>query len=167
MSKKTLSPKLKAIRDSMVCAQCKRIGMGRRVSEVRTKPLIECKCESCEDTFLSKDPRRYCSVMCWTASPDFRAHLARISEKGRAAFKKKCADGRRICPVCQINPVKPGNKFCSVKCWRRHYAELFDYQIANPSTIEEIHGYDEYLSQEELPCLVEGCDWKGKYPLST
>lgn len=143
---------------------CKSQGMGRKISKKRAKPVqMFGPCPTCKKKFPSKDPRVYCSLACWLASPRFKEMLVENSRKGNEAFKQKCEDERPDCPVCKVNKVKPGRKFCSRKCWRQSYAELFDYQIANPSTLEELQGFDEYLSQEELPCLVEGCDWAGRH----
>lgn len=188
---KSLSPALQEFRKSIRCANCdspfeasdsqafrayyqksdvycspvcKSQGMGRKISKQRAKkPQMYGPCPTCKKKFPSKDHRVYCSLPCWLASPEFKAMLAENSKKGNEAYKRKCEDERPICPVCKINKVKPGRKFCSKKCWRQSFAELFDYQIANPCTLEELQGFDEYLSQEELPCLVEGCDWKGKH----
>jgi hypothetical protein len=52
-------------------------------------------------------------------------------------------------------------KFCSMICYRKYMAERFDRWIANPQRVNLPQAYDEFLTQEELPCLVEGCDWTG------
>ena len=54
-------------------------------------------------------------------------------------------------------------KFCSKDCRRLHYAERFDRWVANPETLALPQCYDEFLMQEELPCLIDGCEWKGKH----
>ena len=42
-------------------------------------------------------------------------------------------------------------------------AERFDRWIAAPQNIALPQGYDEFLSQNELPCLIEGCNWTGRH----
>jgi hypothetical protein len=42
-------------------------------------------------------------------------------------------------------------------------SERFDRWTANPETIALPQNYDEFLSKNELPCLVDNCDWKGKF----
>lgn len=41
--------------------------------------------------------------------------------------------------------------------------KLFDKWVANPQSIEELRGFDEYLSRDTLDCLVEGCGWSGRH----
>lgn len=38
----------------------------------------------------------------------------------------------------------------------------FDRWVANPEGMALPQCYDEFLDREELACVVEGCDWKGK-----
>ena len=42
-------------------------------------------------------------------------------------------------------------------------AKRFDRWIANPQTLALPQAYDEFLTGEELPCLVEGCNWRGQW----
>ena len=41
-------------------------------------------------------------------------------------------------------------------------AERFDRWIASPQNLALPQSYDEFLLQESLPCLIEGCEWEGK-----
>lgn len=41
-------------------------------------------------------------------------------------------------------------------------AKRFDRHIASPQTLALPQNYDEFLQQEELPCLIEGCTWRGQ-----
>lgn len=59
-------------------------------------------------------------------------------------------------------PCRP-RKFCSHAHYRLYMAKRFDRWIANPQTIALPQAYDEFLTQEELPCLVDGCTWRGKH----
>ena len=40
-------------------------------------------------------------------------------------------------------------------------AKRFDRWIASPKNMYSPQCYDEFMTQEELPCLIEGCDWVG------
>jgi hypothetical protein len=42
-------------------------------------------------------------------------------------------------------------------------AKRFDRWIANPQSLALPQAYDEFLNSEELPCLVEGCNWRGNW----
>ena len=42
-------------------------------------------------------------------------------------------------------------------------AKRFDRWIANPQSLALPQAYDEFLNSEELPCLVEGCNWRGHW----
>jgi hypothetical protein len=57
-------------------------------------------------------------------------------------------------------------KFCSSMCARKYRADRFDRYVANPESLALPQCYDEFLTQDELPCLVEGCGWRG-HNLST
>jgi hypothetical protein len=41
-------------------------------------------------------------------------------------------------------------------------AKRFDRYIASPEAVALPQNYDEFLLNEELPCLVEGCSWQGR-----
>jgi hypothetical protein len=53
-------------------------------------------------------------------------------------------------------------KFCRKLCWRQWQAARFDRHVANPETLALPQDYDEFLTKDELPCLVGGCEWTGK-----
>lgn len=53
-------------------------------------------------------------------------------------------------------------KFCSQGCYRKYMSKRFDRYIASPVTLALPQNYDEFLTQESLSCLVEGCKWAGQ-----
>lgn len=70
----------------------------------------------------------------------------------------------KTCPQCGNKwKQKPSasKKYCSALCRRQYFAERFDRWIANPQSVALPQAYDEFLLQDELPCLVEGCGWRG------
>ena len=79
--------------------------------------------------------------------------------------KLKKNDVEGDCPQCGTHFVAKASlkkKFCSKPCYRQYMADRFDRWIASPEQLGELQNFDEFLSNEELPCLVEGCDWTGK-----
>ncbi len=42
-------------------------------------------------------------------------------------------------------------------------AKRFDRWIANPQTMALPQCYDEFMTVDELPCLIEGCGWVGRH----
>jgi endogenous inhibitor of DNA gyrase (YacG/DUF329 family) len=93
---------------------------------------------------------------------------ARLAERNRAGLslrKRGLHLGSAIkCIQCGKEVwAKPSTKrkYCSRLCYRRYLAGRFDRWIASPQRIATLQNYDEFLTQEELPCLVEGCNWRG------
>ena len=115
-------------------------------------------CPTCERMFQSRVVKTYCSLTCYLSSPQLRERLA--------ARNKLLKEGRetRVCPECAATfTVKPSNRkrFCSKTHYRSYMAERFDRWIANPCMIALPQAFDEFLNQQELTCLVEGCAWRG------
>jgi hypothetical protein len=70
------------------------------------------------------------------------------------------------CLECQAEIYKKKSqkrKYCSFVCYRAYMAKRFDRWVANPEKMALPQCYDEFLDREELPCLIEGCDWVGKH----
>lgn len=129
-------------------------------------------CQVCGCIFVTTHDRTYCTNKCWTQSSAFarcradysaRMEAARIASEclqcGKLLLlpyhlteRQEYADGKRRSP----------KRFCNKICWRRHFAERFDRWFADPQTLALPQGYDEFLTQAELPCLVDGCEWSGK-----
>lgn len=57
---------------------------------------------------------------------------------------------------------KKHHKYCSMVCYREYMAARFDRYIASPESLALPQNYDEFLSRDELPCLIEGCGWSGQ-----
>lgn len=191
------------------CQQC-------RNNWLKANPKMhEGVCPTCKKPFASKHTKKYCSLPCYHASPDF-------IECVRLSLEKRGSEwGKRIKFVCQhckkefaVTPSQAmgsgnrSNKFCSLSCYRKHpnklrrgpyaprveltclqcrntfdvlasyeeshhpkfcnwacrrkyFSERFDRFIASPESVVAMQNFDEYLLQEDLPCLFEGCDWSG------
>lgn len=119
--------------------------------------------------FTSKDPRKvYCNLKCYTTSATFLDMLAKNRQKIQGPdYVPRHERTPQNCVHCGVEylPKRPGQKrkFCSQSCYRLYMAERYDRWIANPETIALPQAYDEFLSRNELPCLVDGCDWIGKH----
>lgn len=139
-----------------------------------SKPIPNCgPCKTCGEHFSSRKPKPYCSMRCYIASDQFQAMQRANSAHGLAA----AAAAREAKPVeestcleCGVAfPKKYGTKsraakkYCSQPCYRAHKAKAFDRWVANPQTMSLPQCYDEFLSQGELQCVVDGCSWRGQH----
>lgn len=132
----------------------------------------EKSCPTCEKTFRTRNPdKTYCTIRCYTKSDQF----SEMKERNRLSINDRIRDriGREpgpvnaVCLCCEgtfvtrcISGVNV-KKFCGDVCRRRYYSERFDRFVANPETIALPQCYDEFLTKESLPCLIEGCEWEG------
>lgn len=128
-----------------------------------------CQNEACGKTFPSKkQDRKYCTLKCYAATPEFKARRDEALKKARANHKPVERSGEtRPCLHCgkpiylKPSDIKRGKKTCNRAHYRAYMAGRFDRAIAAPVTFKDMQGYDEFLTQEKLPCLVEGCNWAG------
>ena len=120
--------------------------------------LICGPCPECNKKFESKVDKKYCSQECYHSSEECRARLRQLN-----LDKKNDVEGN--CPQCGdhfVNKASRNQKFCSKICYRTYMADRFDRWVASPENITTPQNFDEFLTKEELPCLVDGCDWTGK-----
>lgn len=109
-------------------------------------------CPTCGIEFNSKTKgKRFCSIECYTSSEEMLSRLAEHNANKAKDWK---------CHHCG-NDAPRKRKFCNDFCRRRFFSERFDRFIANPETIALPQNFDEFLNRDELPCLIEGCDWVG------
>jgi hypothetical protein len=114
-------------------------------------------CPTCGNTFESRGHKTFCSMSCYTQSPQFRAMLEQ-------QHKKTGSD--EICKECggTFYKKKASKRFyCNSVCYRKYMAKRFDRWIASPEKLALPQNYDEFLTSHELPCLVEGCSWHGNF----
>ncbi len=110
-------------------------------------------CVNCGSGFRSRTKgKRYCSMKCYIESPETIERLRLRNEEA--------ASKRPNCPQCG-GKTKTKRKFCSTLCQRRFFDERFDRFIASPETLALPQNYDEFFCKDELPCIIEGCDWVG------
>lgn len=124
-------------------------------------------CKQCGTEKISKtEGKGYCSLPCYLASDEFKINQQKAHAATRARGNKvicpnsKCGKEFHLPPSrVKRNPYR----CCSKSCQREYFAERFDRFIASPVDFQEMQqAYDEFLSQERLPCLVDGCTWTGK-----
>ncbi len=137
---------------------CRKVAMQRAL---RKPKRTYGPCPKCGEMFESRQPKKFCSMKCYTSSEQFTAHLKRIAPIGRSRPRKR---RELTCPNCgETFHPRTGQKYCSQICYREYMAARFDRWVASPETITIPKTFDEFLTQAELPCLVEGCDWRGAH----
>jgi hypothetical protein len=130
------------------------VAHGNTVARHQCGPCPECGC-----MFASRRKnKKFCSLDCYLKSDQIKQQAL------RNAISLNPATGTpRICEACGGEfERKHKRMYCSDICRRRFFAERFDRWIANPEGVALPQNFDEFLTQEELPCLVPGCEWKGK-----
>lgn len=111
-------------------------------------------CPICSKEFRSRRKAKvYCSLQCFMKGPEAIARLQAQIQNGK--------ERRGKCIQCEKQLRKGQGRFCGKVCYRLYLSERFDRFIASPETIALPQNFDEFLSQEELPCIINGCEWKG------
>jgi hypothetical protein len=128
-----------------------------------------CQNKPCGKQFTSlKKDRKYCSMKCYASTPEFRARAASSVENANKHYRPKSRAGDTVlCAHCgkemyrTLTQIKRKKKTCSLVCYRQYMAARFDRAVGVAISYKDLQGYDEFLLQDKLPCLVEGCDWEG------
>jgi len=135
-----------------------------------TRPVNTGPCPTCGERFASKTSRTYCSLSCYIKSDAYKEQRKENTLKASQKAAIERGDDPSLCGLpkycleCNEKISQPWKKkYCNQSCYRAYMAKRFDRWIADPQTIALPQGYDEFLDQEILPCLVEGCEWKGKF----
>ena len=128
-------------------------------------------CQHCGKTFWSKSRiKKFCDLKCYKSSDFCREHLKRLAASGHpiAAANRRARREELVCLQCgptgkMLAPAhRRRRKFCSQKCLRLYYNARFDSFIGTIEGMPLPQNYDEFLTREELSCLIPGCDWAGK-----
>lgn len=135
-----------------------------------TKPLSG-PCKNCGAMFKSRGTkvRHYCSMRCYVTSDECKTRLKMIGEKGTKTAVARWAEWKPTtinCLNCKKEVrVKPGDKrkYCGSTCYRTYMAGRFDRFVAAPENIALPNNYDEFLTKDVLPCLIDGCGWSGAH----
>jgi hypothetical protein len=120
-------------------------------------------CPTCGKMFESRYSKKiFCSIKCYGKSDQLKKMLAKNNKKKKAGIKNP----DKICLNCGKSfYTKPSanSKYCCHLCYRTYMSKRFDRKIATPDDFINMQNYDEYLIQNELPCLIKGCNWKGRH----
>lgn len=114
----------------------------------KARQLFQCK--HCSKQFESMREKSFCTLQCYLKSDQFRMMVA-----ARQPATKECLECHRV--------IMAKRKYCSQACYRMFMAKRFDRWMASPQRLALPQAYDEFLTQEELPCLIENCTWAGKH----
>lgn len=125
-------------------------------------------CPTCGEFFHSKTAKTFCGLDCYLKSEQIKKMQRSNMKKGHDTQKKASTDVTKPCLNCGIDMVgKKGRlaakKYCSHLCYREYMEKRFDRWIASPEHISVPQNFDEFLLQEDLPCLIEGCSWRGNF----
>jgi len=116
-------------------------------------------CLTCGSHFnLSYSNKKFCSKKCY-----FSSDLLKSIIRERAIAQSTSLT--KLCPECgkEYKTKKSRDSVtCSRACYRRFFAKRFDRFILSRSDIGSINNFDEFMTQNELPCLIKGCSWVGK-----
>ena len=134
-------------------------------------------CPVCGKEFLSYyKSSTYCSNECYVKSDVFQQTRQNFIDKcKKARIDKKCLNCGTMMKIkpseetpnyarqrkSGSNYKTPPKRFCCRSCFREYFASRYERHIAQTSHLHSPECYDSFLSQEELPCLVDGCDWVG------
>lgn len=113
-------------------------------------------CKECGKMYRSHiRTKTYCTLECYQKSDELQARLKAVNDAKRKP--------PRTCPNCGETFQHNKKKYCSSDCRRQYFADRFDRFIANPEKLALPQNFDEFMMQETLPCLVEGCEWIGEH----
>lgn len=131
-------------------------------------------CGSCGEVFYSKTAKKFCNLTCYLKSDQYaemmvesRAKAAteesieKRAEKARKGMNVRCLDCGELFYQKRETKSHLTKKLCSRVCYRSYMSKRFDRWIANPKDVALPQCYDEFLDQNQLECIIEGCDWKG------
>lgn len=119
-------------------------------------------CQHCSREFESKNrDRKFCSISCYRSSDYYREVRKKLVEKvSKPKELNTCLNcgKERYLPPHQAKK----QKYCNKICGREYMANRFDRYIANPEALALPQNYDEFLTKDELPCLIADCKWRGQ-----
>jgi len=157
-------------------------GSAVNAASKRKPKVLYGPCPTCGERFESRySGKKFCSLKCYHGSGQFKAHSRAAIRKATEASVRRAAERRKEkptqkvaeklgrtlykcleCGVEWLGKRSNKRKFCSLDHYRAYMAKRFDRWIASPQKIALPQAYDEFLLQDELPCLVDGCDWVGQ-----
>ncbi len=131
-------------------------------------------CLHCGIKFFSRRDAKYCSNRCYQSSSQHeqmrKDQLSKINTSranGQMEPGRPKVDHNIHCLNCGIKVNKPTTrvaktKYCSAMCYRSYLAKRFERWVTHPPELMLPADYAQFLDQDDLCCLVIGCQWKGK-----
>lgn len=142
---------------------CSRICRRSAMRNLYNKPATnQGPCPTCGKDFFSKTNKIYCTLDCYLKRS--RSDVRRILHI-EASLAQRTGTVQR-CVECSVEFYKKPSRskpWCSKPCGRSYNAKRFDRWVANPEQMALPQCYDEFLDQQELSCLVAGCQWRGQH----
>lgn len=118
-------------------------------------------CPECGKHFQSKYLKTYCSMACYTKSQIFLQMLKENNEKKKNGKNTHCLQCNKEFYQKRGCASRKAKRFCNQTCYRAYFKDRFDRWVASTESLALPQCYDEFLSKEKLPCLIDGCDWEG------
>lgn len=169
-------------RKSVAKGMCGRHYQQESAKRARSNGKYTGFCQHCGQQFRSHQAKSFCSIGCYLKSDLSKEIMAKAREESAKA--RGVEIGKRYIVTCLHcgkekevlpNRHKPRNyvrkngkvkrctpqKFCSRTCMRAWLSSRFDRHVANPEGIALPQCFDEFLSRDELPCIIDDCDWRG------
>lgn len=133
---------------------------GRPKNRSNLRPVFTGPCQTCGKPYESKTNAFFCSLACYNKSEQFRLMLSNMALAQQNRIDFNCIHCGKN---CSTKASRGRHRFCSKACYRLFLADRYDRWIASPQSIALPQGYDEFMAQNVLPCLVDGCDWSGHH----
>lgn len=146
---------------------CSKACMSVLLRKVKTRPPRFQVCPGCGKEFnlgnryVKPGTLLYCTHACWV---DTGGKISREARKAARDARKAAMPPKVLaCRNCGKDVVQGHNRkeYCDKFCQREWYAGRFDRWKANPQPVRMDADYDQFLDAKELPCPIEGCDWRG------
>lgn len=169
--------KLKYDKRKAYCSKvCSRLVTNRKralTRDLKFPKVLVGKCPTCEKDVYSRASIIYCNDACYQKDRSAVALAAAAARELLLVANPELRKANVIpenfnnCVECNERFSTRGKrstqKYCSHSCYRRYKAKRFDRWNANPKELRTITSYDDFLAQDELYCIVKGCDWTGKH----
>lgn len=105
------------------------------------------KCPRCELNYIDGDKQEYCDV-CIAEMKGNRLQFADLDDEELEEIDG-VLDSDEICPVCGINPIRPGEKMCENCRQQQEYEEEDDVDI------EKDEEWKNYLDEDDSDITVD------------
>jgi hypothetical protein len=114
-------------------------------------------CARCQKEIpVTSRNKKFCSLDCFTTSPAFKQ--AQLNRK--TGVEHECL----YCATSFYTTKSYAHrKYCSMACYKKHKAVIFDANIVTGDDLKTLNNYDEFMVKPKLTCPFVGCDWVGDH----